>query len=66
MNFGMEDYETVLGYTTDRNNKVIRVFANKYMDNLPEGDTVSESVHWPPQIGKPSKGVIFKREFYYN
>ena len=66
MNFGMEDYETVLGYTTDRNNKVIRVFANKYMDNLPEGDTVSESVHWPPQIGKPSKGVIFKNEFYYN
>ena len=66
INFGMDDYETVLGYTTDRNNKVIRVFVNKYMDNFPQGDTVSESVHWPPQIGKPSKGVIFKREFYYS
>ena len=31
-NFGMEKYETVLGYTVDSEDKVIRVFVNKYMN----------------------------------
>ena len=32
--------------------KVLRVFVNKY--DLPEGDDVSESILWPPVIGKQS------------
>ena len=69
INFRMEKYETVLGYTTDKNNKVIRVFVNKYMDTSPEGDEVCESILWPPEIGKPSKLLHARRlnkTFYYS
>jgi hypothetical protein len=68
INFRMEKYETVLGYTTDKNNKVIRVFVNKYMDTSPEGDEVRESILWPPEIGKPSKLLRprHNKTFYYS
>ena len=67
VNFRMEKYETVLGYTTDKNHKVLRVFVNKYMESSPEGDHVSESILWPPEIGKPSK-LLFEKErtFYFS
>ena len=67
VNFRMEKYETVLGYTTDKNHKVLRVFVNKYMESFPEGDHVSESILWPPEIGKPSK-LLFEKErtFYFS
>ena len=64
LNFRMSDYETVLGYTVDKNNKVIRVFKNKYVDSSPEGDYVSESILWPPEIGKPSKFVFKKNRTF--
>ena len=67
VNFRMESYETVLGYTTDKHNKVLRVFVNKYMESFPEGDHVSESILWPPEIGKPSKLLFEKdRTFYFS
>ena len=67
VNFRMASYETVLGYTVDKNNKVLRVFVNKYMDSSPEGDHVCESILWPPEIGKPSK-LLFEKErtFYFS
>ena len=67
VNFRMESYETVLGYITDKHNKVLRVFVNKYMETFPEGDHVSESILWPPEIGQPSK-LLFekKRTFYFS
>lgn len=68
INFGMESYETVLGYTADIDDKVIRVFVNKYMNSFPEGDHVCESILWPPEIGKPSRLLHDRddRTFYFD
>ena len=51
-NFGFDERWKVVGYTTDGSRKVLRVFVNKY--DLPEGDDVSESILWPPVLGKQS------------
>ena len=53
-NFGYEDYETVVAFSVDKNYKVLRTWYNKYMENSPEGDLVSETVFFPPKIGKES------------
>ena len=54
MNFGYADYETVVAFSVDKNYKVLRTWCNKYMHNSPEGDLVSETVLFPPKIGKES------------
>ena len=54
MNFGYADYETVVAFSVDKNYKVLRTWCNKYMYNSPEGDLVSETVLFPPKIGKES------------
>ena len=43
-NWGFDSRYKVVGYTKDRDGKVMRVFVNKYDD--PEGDLVSESILW--------------------
>ena len=64
-NFGFDKRYEVVGYTTDASKKVLRVFVNKY--SRPDGDNVSESILWPPVIGKPSKYKYNKsRKFYYS
>tara|TARA_A100001201_G_scaffold40050_1_gene41547 strand:- start:202 stop:588 length:387 start_codon:yes stop_codon:yes gene_type:complete len=64
-NFGFDERYEVVGYTTDTSKKVLRVFVNKYRH--PDGDDVSESILWPPVIGKPSTYKYNKsREFYYS
>ena len=64
INFGFDSRYTVVGYTVDSKNKVLRVFVNKYRD--PDGDFVSESILWPPVIGEPSKLYYHpSKEFYY-
>jgi hypothetical protein len=40
---------TIVGYTMNNKDKVIRVFFNKFL--TPEGDMVSESVHYPITLG---------------
>ena len=40
---------TIVGYTMNNKDKVIRVFFNKFL--TPEGDRVSESVHYPITLG---------------
>ena len=54
MNFGYADYETVVAFSVDKNYKVLRTWYNKYMDKSPEGDLVSETVFFPPKVGKES------------
>jgi hypothetical protein len=51
-NFGFDKKFKIVGYTTDEHGKVCRIFANKY-DNS-DGDDVSESILWPPNVGKKS------------
>jgi len=51
-NFGFDKRFKIAGYTTDEHGKVCRIFANKYDDS--EGDDVSESILWPPNVGKRS------------
>ena len=64
INFGFDSRYTVVGYTVDSKDKVLRVFVNKYRD--PDGDFVSESILWPPVIGEPSKLYYYpSKEFYY-
>ena len=53
-NFGYADYETVVAFSVDKNYKVLRTWYNKYMDKSPEGDLVSETVFFPPKLGKRS------------
>tara|TARA_R100000742_G_C4189346_1_gene21929 strand:+ start:109 stop:555 length:447 start_codon:yes stop_codon:yes gene_type:complete len=53
-NFGYDDYETVVAFSVDKNGKVLRTWYNKYMDKSPEGDLVSETVFFPPKLGKES------------
>ena len=67
-NFGYDDRFDVIGYSIDKKGKVLRTWANKYSDYdyvsetglqpNKHGDQVSESVHWPPTIGQPSKRKI--------
>ena len=55
-----------LRYSTDKKGRVLRTWANKYRPFTSEtgvevnkhGDEVTESVHWPPTIGQPSKRKI--------
>tara|TARA_B100000497_G_C7265900_1_gene187257 strand:- start:7 stop:390 length:384 start_codon:yes stop_codon:yes gene_type:complete len=55
----------VLGFSTDHQGKVLRIFANKYPD--PDGDDVCESIHWESiTIGQPSKYKYCNTEFYYS
>ena len=54
MNFGYADYETVVAFSVDKNYKVLRTWYNKYMEDSPEGDLVSETVFFPPKLGKES------------
>ena len=51
-NFGYDDHKTVVAFSVDRNNKVLRTWCNKYKS--PEGDLVSETVFFPPEVGKES------------
>ena len=53
-NFGYADYKTVVAFSVDKNYKVLRTWYNKYMDKSPEGDLVSETVFFPPKLGKES------------
>ena len=53
-NFGYDDHKTVVAFSVDRSNKVLRTWCNKYMHNSPEGDLVSETVFFPPKVGKES------------
>ena len=77
MNFGYDERFDVIGYSTDAKGKVLRTWANKYcnydyvsatgIECNKHGDTVTESVHWPPDIGQPSKMYIGgKREFHWS
>ena len=77
MNFGYDERFDVIGYSTDAKGKVLRTWANKYCDYdyvsaagiecNKHGDTVTESVHWPPDIGQPSKMYIGgKRGFHWS
>tara|TARA_B100000427_G_C15118793_1_gene424871 strand:- start:70 stop:501 length:432 start_codon:yes stop_codon:yes gene_type:complete len=52
MNFGYDDRFTVVAYSVDSKGKVLRTWANKY--DSPEGDLVSETVFFPPKLGKKS------------
>ncbi len=52
INFGYDDRYKVVAYSTDKNGKVLRTWANKY--DSPEGDLVSETVFFPPKLGKRS------------
>ena len=52
MNFGYDDRYTVVAYSVDSKGKVLRTWANKY--DSPEGDLVSETVFFPPKLGKRS------------
>ena len=52
MNFGYDDRYTVVAYSVDSKGKVLRTWANKY--DSPEGDLVSETVFFPPKLGKKS------------
>ena len=66
-NWGFDRQYKVLGFTRDRNGKVLRVFINKY--NAPEGDLVSESILWPPVVGQRSQyfyPLAEGRDFYYD
>ena len=57
----------VVGYSTDSQGKVLRIFANKYGHISPRGDDVSESIHWNSiTIGQPSKYKYCNKEFYYS
>ena len=68
MNFGYDERFDVIGYSTDARGKVLRTWANKYCEYdyvssggfeiNKHGDKVTESVHWPPDIGQPSKMYI--------
>ena len=60
-NFGMDDTDTVVAYSTDKNGKVMRVWRNKYDD--PKGDGVGESVCWPPKIREVSTSWLFKEPY---
>ena len=77
MNFGYDERFDVIGYSTDARGKVLRTWANKYCEYdyvssggfeiNKHGDKVTESVHWPPDIGQPSKMYIGgEREFYWS
>ena len=61
MNFGMDDTDTVVAYSTDSNGKVIRVWENHYDD--PKGDSVGESVCWPPKVGQQSTRWLTKEPY---
>ena len=80
MNFGYDERFDVIGYSTDAKGKVLRTWANKYcnydyvssggFEINKHGDTVTESVHWPPTaVGEPSellhKGYA-KNGFYWS
>ena len=52
MNFGYDDRYTVVAYSVDSKGKVLRTWVNKY--DSPEGDLVSETVFFPPKLGKKS------------
>ena len=63
----IRDRYKVVGYTKDRDGKVMRVFVNKYDD--PEGDLVSESILWPPVLGQRSQyyyPLSEGQDFYYD
>ena len=49
-NWGFDSRYKVVGYTKDRDGKVMRVFVNKYDD--PEGDLVSERSCLQPVLGQ--------------
>tara|TARA_B100000085_G_scaffold203344_1_gene186962 strand:- start:509 stop:916 length:408 start_codon:yes stop_codon:yes gene_type:complete len=66
-NWGFDSRYKVVGYTKDRDGKVMRVFVNKYDD--PEGDLVSESILWPPVLGQRSQyyyPLSEGQDFYYD
>ena len=60
-NFGMDDTDTVVAYSTDKHGKVMRVWENRYDD--PKGDSVGESVCWPPKIREVSTRWLTKKPY---
>jgi len=66
-NWGFDPRYEVVGYSQDRNGKVLRVFVNKYKN--PKGDLVSESILWPPVLGQRSQyyyPLPEGKDFYYD
>ena len=51
-NFRKDKRFKIAAYSTDHGGRVLRIWANKYTPY--NGDNVSESVVWPPNIGEPS------------
>lgn len=63
-NWGFYEDMEIVGYSVDKNGKVMRVFANRYGG---EGDDVCESILWDTiTIGKPSKLKYINKEFRHN
>ena len=49
----------VIAYTLNKNGSVVRIFGNKYVENRPKGDNVSESIYFNSiTLNAPSKGVF--------
>ena len=63
-NWGFGIDMEVVGYSVDKNGKVMRVFANRYGG---DGDNVCESILWDSiTIGERSKLMYSGKEFIYN
>jgi hypothetical protein len=53
----------VIAYTLNKNGSVVRIFGNKYVENRPKGDHVSESIYFNSiTLNAPSKGVWNKKQ----
>ena len=50
------DGEYVIAYTLNKNGSVVRIFGNKYVENCPKGDNVTESIYFNSiTLNAPSK-----------
>ena len=48
----------VIAYTLNKNGSVVRIFGNKYVEDTPLGDNVSESIYFNSiTLNAPSKGI---------
>ena len=53
----------VIAYTLNKNGSVVRIFGNKYVENRPKGDAVSESIYFNSiTLNAPSKGIWNKNQ----
>jgi len=49
----------VIAYTLNKNGSVVRIFGNKYVENCPKGDNVTESIYFNSiTLNAPSKKIF--------